>query len=340
MVLSYYLLKPFYSLAWRTLNLIQKRRETVFYCHTPVDMENWLPVQKYLKPIRVVTDKKNTYRTLMNRGIKVSRMPIFPKAVIMCRVSAHKFPSRGVLKIGMAHGAYHFKRMTSAKNYRPFSLYLFTSKRDLENAQKAGVSSGKVGGFPKLDPYLPVKHNDAEDIRLRRVRVLFTATYDQSGMSAIRLWLPHLSSLTARFEIYVSVHPWTKQEYIDKIKAIPQLHFIEGNPLSYIQKADLCVVDTSSIIAECTALGKPLISWIVPDAPRTVPEINEILDKISIRIKDFSELIPAIEKVIAQPGMFSKERAWANTIFFDPLDGKAGKRSAHTISKLLPELKL
>lgn len=340
MVLSYYLLKPFYSLAWRGLNLFRRRQETVFYCHTPVDMENWLPVQKYLRPIRVVTDKTNTYKSLIDKGIKVSKMPAFPKAVIMCRVAPHKFPSNKVLKIGMAHGAYHFKRMTSAKNYEPFSLYLFTSKRDLDNAKKNGVKSGKVGGFPKLDPYLPVNHTDAQEITDRKVRILFTATFDKSGMSAIHLWLEHLPELAEKFEIYVSVHPWTSQVYIDKLKAMPQVHYIQGSPLPYIQKADLCVVDTSSIIAECIALGKPLVSWILPSAPRSVPEIDEILEKISIRISDFTDLLPALERVIAEPRIFSKERAWANTIFLDRLDGKAGLRSAQTITKLLPELKL
>ncbi|MCB5262655.1 MAG: hypothetical protein LHW64_05270 [Candidatus Cloacimonetes bacterium] len=340
MVLSYYLLKPFYALAWRVLNLFQKRQETLFYCHTPVDMENWLPVQKHLKPIRVVTDKADTYKALKQSGIKVGRLPAFPKAVIMCRVSSHKFPSQQVLKIGMTHGAYHFKRMTSAQNYRPFSLYLFTSQRDLENAQKIGVTMGKVGGFPKLDPYLPVKHTDAKDLANRKARILFTATYEQSGMSAIQHWLPQLPELTDKYEIYVSVHPWTCKTYIDALKAMPQVHYIQGSPLPYIQKADLCVVDTSSIIAECTALGKPLISWILPDSPRMVPEIKEILDKISIRIKEISELRPAIARIITEPDMFSPERVWANTIFFDALDGKAGKRSAQAIIKLLPDLKL
>lgn len=340
MVLSYYLLKPFYSLAWRVLNLFRKRQETVFYCHTSVDMENWLPVQKYLKPLRVVTDKSNTYKALKRSGIKISRLPAFPKAVIMCRVSSHKFPSAMVIKIGMTHGAYHFKRMTSAKNYGPFSLFLFTSKRDLENAKKNGVTVGKVGGFPKLDPYLPIKQTDMKDIENRKARILFTATYDESGMSAIQHWLPHLPELTDKYEIYVSVHPWTSKAYIDALKAIPGMKYIEGSPLPYIQKADLCVVDTSSILAECTAFGKPLISWILPDSPRMVPEIKEILEQISIRIKDFSELASAIDKVLAEPDLYRKERAWANTIFFDSLDGKAGRRTAQAITKLLPELKL
>ncbi|MDD3562450.1 MAG: hypothetical protein PHR32_02095 [Candidatus Cloacimonetes bacterium] len=340
MVLSYYLLKPFYSLTWRVLNLFQKRRETLFYCHTPVDMENWLPVQKYLKPLRVVTDKANTYKTLKQSGIKVSRLPAFPKAVIMCRVASHKFPSRKVTKIGMTHGAYHFKRMTSAQNFRPFSLFLFTSQRDLAKAKNIGVKIGKVGGFPKLDPYLPVKHTAAEDLAHRKARILFTATYDQSGMSAIQQWLPHLPELTDYYDVYVSVHPWMSKVYIDALKAMPKVHYILGSPLPYLHKADLCVVDTSSIIAECTALGKPLISWILPDSPRMVPEITEILAKISIRIKDFSELRPAIEKILTEPGIFGSERAWANAIFFDALDGKAGLRTAQAITKLLPELKL
>ena len=136
MVASYYLIKPFYSLHWRILNFISPRRETVFYVHSAIDLQNWLPVQKFLAQIPLVSDKANTRKELRDMGYRVRPLPVFPKAVIMCRVATHKFPSRKVIKVGMTHGAYHFKRMPKAENYHPFSLYLFTSPQDLANAEK------------------------------------------------------------------------------------------------------------------------------------------------------------------------------------------------------------
>jgi len=76
MVFSYYLLKPLYSAAWHILNLLKKRTETVFYCHTPVDLEIWLPVQKYLQPIPIVTDKLDSYKFLKDKGYSVRRLMI------------------------------------------------------------------------------------------------------------------------------------------------------------------------------------------------------------------------------------------------------------------------
>jgi len=338
MVFSQIIFKPFYSLALSILSIFKERHETVFYCHTPVDMQNWLPVQKYLKPIRIVTDKAATYKYLKQTGYHPGRLPAFPKAVIMCRVAAHKFPSRKVIKIGMQHGAYHFKRFSSAQHYAPFSLYLFTSEQDRQNAINEGIHIGKVGGFPKLDPYLtepaPQKSPDAKPT------LLFTATYDSSGMSAISRWIDRLPELTTEYEVFVSVHPWMNKHYIDKLKAMPNIHFIPDNPLPYIQKANICIVDTSSIIAECCALDKPMISWTMPPAARSLQHIDEIIRDISIQVETFDELISTIPYLLKNPQMHAAARQKANSIFFDSLDGKAGLRSANEIIKILPELRL
>ncbi|MCB5234774.1 MAG: CDP-glycerol glycerophosphotransferase family protein [Candidatus Cloacimonetes bacterium] len=337
MVFSYYLLKPFYSTMWRLLDIFKKREETVFYCHTMVDMENWLPVQKHLKPIEVVTDKKTVYKELKKQGIKVRKMPVFPKAVIMCRISAHKFPSSKVMKIGMKHGVHYFKRISSAKYYSYFRRYLFGSESDLEIARQAGVRCGVVGGFPKLDPYLnqaPAKREAGD-----KPRILFTATYDKSGMSGIALWVDRLAELTEEFEVFVSVHPWTSPEYVQKLKNTAGITFIQGSPLPYVHQSDVCIVDTSSITAECCALDKPIISWKLPPAGRSVPEILALIADISLQIETFEELLPAIKRSLANPEEYAHKRAEANQIFYDSLDGKAGERSAQLILELLPELK-
>ncbi|MFA7544026.1 MAG: CDP-glycerol glycerophosphotransferase family protein [Candidatus Cloacimonadaceae bacterium] len=337
MVASYYLLKPFYSLAWRLLNLFCKRRETVFYCHSTVDMQNWLPIQKYLIPLRIVSDKAHTRKALRQMGYRVSPLPAFPKAVIMCRVASHKFPSRKVIKIGMTHGAYHFKRIGSASHYKPFSLYLYTSPKDLANAQARGISCGKVGGYPKLDPYL--NQTKSSSPANAKKRIVFTATYDSSGMSGIHLWLDKLPELTGKYDIYVSLHPWMNTDIVKRITAMPNVTYLKDMPLQAIWEADACIVDSSSIIGECCAFDKPMISWKIPPTPRSVPEIEALLPTISLRISTFDELPAAIERALSNPEEQRAGRAAANAIFFDRLDGKAGERSAQKILKLLPELK-
>jgi hypothetical protein len=336
MVASYYLIKPLYSLCWRVLNLFSPRRETVFYIHSTVDLQNWLPVQKYLKPIALVSDKAHTRKELRSMGYQVRPLPGFPYAVIMCRVSAHKFPSRKVIKIGMTHGAYHFKRMTKAENYHPFSLYLFTSPQDLANARAIGISCGEVGGYPKLDPYLPPHPSDQGG----KKRLLFTATYAASGMSAIHLWLDRISELADKYEIYVSLHPWMEQSIKDRVATMQGVTYVKDNSLPYIAIADVCIVDSSSVIGDICALDKPMISFSVTPATRSVPEIAGIIERCSIQISDFEQLPAAIERALINPEEFQLARKEACAIFFDALDGLAGKRSAEHIIKLLPELKL
>ncbi len=338
MVLSYYLLKPFYSSIWRILNLVKKRREIVFYCHTPVDMQNWLPVQKHLKEIRIVTDKPACYRYLKKHGYRPGLLPAFPKAVIMCRVAAHKFPSSKVIKIGMNHGAYHFKRFTAAKHYAPFSLFLFSSQANLDKAREIGIRCGKIGGYPKLDPWLKREIEPASIDKSGKPVILFTSTYKASGMSAIDLWIKHLPRLAETYEIYVSLHPWMDEEYAPELSQMPSVHYVADRPLPYIAMADVVIVDNSSVIAECCALDKPLISWKLPEVRRSVEEITRILERASIRIKDIDELEAAIGRALAKPEEFHQARAEASSIFFDTLDGEAGKRSCAEILKLLPEL--
>ena len=235
----------------------------------------------------------------------------------------------------MNHGAYHFKKMTSAANYRPFTLFFFSSKQDLANAEAAGVTCGKAVGYPKLDPYYNFKKVKSSNKPI----IVFTATYDKSGMSAIHLWVDKLESLTEKYDIYVTLHPWMSRKYVKIIKNTEGVKLIEEeSPLKYIAESDVCIGDTSSILAECCALDKPIITWKVPTSERTVPEIEEILARCTWQIATFEELEPAIERCLAHPEELQDERKEASAIFFDELDGKAGFRVANEILKILPEL--
>lgn len=110
--------------------------------------------------------------------------------------------------------------------------------------------------------------------------------------------------------------------------------------MKYIAESNVCIGDTSSILAECCALDKPIITWKVPTSERTVPEIEEILARCTWQIATFEELEPAIERCLAHPEELQEERKEASAIFFDELDGKAGFRVANEILKILPELKM
>jgi hypothetical protein len=348
MVFSYYLYRIPYTIIYKILNSWKKTLPVVFYCPSYLDWEIFQPVQKFLQPLPILTDNRQTEALFLRQKRTVYRMPFFPKAVIMCRHSCHKFPAKDIIKIGMRHGPYHFKRLTKAANFNLFDLYLMTSEADQEAAEKIGVNCSKSVGFPKLDRAFNGELNEETlqeyylkaKIDKAKKTILFTATWIESGMSAFFKWSERVGELSDTFNIIVSLHPWIDKQHRQVISSTPGIFFIEKEEtLPYIMISDYCVGDTSSILGECCALNKPIITFRCEIGKRGLEEIEEIIDSISLRIERFEELLPAIEKYEAFPGLREKERAAANRIMFDKLDGKAGLRAAEEIVKLLPELR-
>lgn len=349
MPLTYYIYKYPYKLVWQILKNFRRKPKVVFYCADPMDYIVFQPVQKYLPPLPIVVKNIKTARYLKKRNISYQKMPNFPDAVIMCRHAAHKFPEEKIIKVGMRHGAYHFKRFTNPKNYNAFNLYLLTSLEELKFAESIGVTSAKAVGFPKLDPAFDGTYsNDYLNNLKKKMKldenkriVIFTATWDKSGMSAIHKWYDKLDKLSQTYNILVSVHPWTSQKYISKIKLYSSVYFIEDpDVVPYLMISDVLVGDTSSIIAEFCALDKPIITFRTPEGRRSIPEIREMIKSISIQIDNFNEIYEAIERYLKNPNEKSAQREHANKIMFTSLDGKAGKRAAREIEKLLKEKNL
>lgn len=348
MVFSYYLTKPVYTLWWRLLNLFSPRREVVFYCAEMIDYYSFAPVMKHLSGLTLASSNPAVRKELGKQGIEVKSLPVFPRAVIMCRHATHKFPCSRALKIGLRHGPYHFKRLTKAANYNQFDLYFFSSEADLRAAEAIGVTVGKAVGFPRLDPVfngdlsLELVPQLRKELKLDPAKdtLLFTATWDKSGMSGISLWFDRLSELTPNYNVLVTTHPWTEQRYLETIQSTPGVHLIRSaDLLPYILLADICIGDTSSLLAECCALHKPIIVFWTPKAQRSLEEIDHLLAQMSLAIHEFGELKPSIRKCLETPGLLRDGQQKANAIMFDVLDGKAGERAAAEIIKLLPELK-
>ncbi|PKN78246.1 MAG: hypothetical protein CVU48_08920 [Candidatus Cloacimonetes bacterium HGW-Cloacimonetes-1] len=348
MVFSQYLLSVPYSMVWFLLRLFSPKRPVVFYCAELIDYYTFAPVQKQLSSVSIVSNNPEVIRFLAARGIPCRRLPVFPKAVIMCRHATHKFPFSGIIKIGMRHGPYHFKRMTKAANYNQFDLFMFTSGKDLEMAVEIGVTVGKAIGFPRLDPALGGSISTAEIANLRKFlnlnpalpTLLFTATWSKSGMSAVDKWYDKLGSFIDQYNVLVTLHPWTETKYRDPICATQGVVYVTDADLTpYIMLSDLCIGDVSSLLAECSALGKPIVSFKTPRAARSLDEIEELMDMISVRIGGIDELSGTIDEVLLDPHKYFPQRDEANRIMFDDLDGKAGLRAAKEIIRLIPELK-
>ncbi|MGB7569176.1 MAG: hypothetical protein WBM07_15050, partial [Chitinivibrionales bacterium] len=71
----------------------------------------------------------------------------------------------------------------------------------------------------------------------------------------------------------------------------------------------------------------------------TMPDVMELIERISIRINTFEELAPALERLFKNGDERSAQRKEAVKITLGKPDGKAGMRAAEEIIKLLPELR-
>ena len=348
MVFSYYLTKYPYQIIWNCLKWMNKTDGVVFYCGNELDLHIFAPVQKFLKSIPIVAKDKKIQRRLQRMGIASKRLPCFPDAVIACRQAAYRFPEKKILKFGLRHGAYHFKPFANTKGYNMHTKFFMTSTREVEEGQKKGITVGVATGYPKLDAAF---NGTWDNTRLQELtkragmnplkkNILFTATWDQSGISAVSQWYNQLDDFTQLYNVFVTVHPSTSKKYMEVIKKTKNVFFIDDHDvIPYIMLSDVCIGDSSSILAECCALKKPIITFKVPHGKRTVPEVKEIIRTISIQIDGFHELNASIEHALNHPEEKRSAQEKANVIMFDVLDGKAGQRVAEHIIDLLPHLK-
>ena len=347
MVFSYYLSKYPYKLIWNLLKLMGKTEKVVFYCGNEIDIKIFEPIQKYLPSMPIVVKNKKIKKHLKTLGIESKCLPCFPEMVITCRQAAYRFPEEKILKFGFRHGPYHFKPFANITGYNMNTEFFMTSSQEVKEAIEAGITCATAVGYPKIDyafdgtydeKYLQIL-KDKIGISSQKKTVLFTATWDKSGVSGIAKWYDKLSEFTLQYNVLVTVHPSTSEHYIEKIKSTSNVYFIEDkNAVPYIMLSDVCIGDTSSILAECSALKKPIITFALPDGKRTVQKTMDIIKSISYRINNLDELNPAITYALTHPHQKDKQMDVANKIMFDELDGLAGKRAADIILNYLQTL--
>lgn len=342
MVLSYYLLKYPYTVIYNLLKLLKINEHSAVYIGDELDYQVMQPVIRHLQNYKIVCKTRKLQQFLNQKGIKSKVMPCFAQRVLMCRLAGHKFPAAGQSRIGMRHGPYHFKAFSHKKNYLLFDKFLFTSEQEVKDAAAQGITNGVAIGYPRLDAAFNgditaqtlQKYRTAAKIDRNKITLLFTATWEGSGLSAINKWYNKLDLLTKKYNILVSLHPWISEQYKGAIQSTGGVHLIEDdNTLPYIMIADICIGDASSMLAECCALDKKMITFGVGKGARIVPEVMSIIGNISIRIDEFAELELAIERYGVAPDLKQDERKKANEIFFCHLDGTAGKKAADLLKK-------
>jgi hypothetical protein len=347
---SRYVIYVPYTVAWRVMRLFRRLlgrpRTLVFYCGNVLDYIVMREVIGRFPRARVIAKRRRVRRVLRERyGVSDCGLyPAFPDVVVMARHVARKFPGKGIRRIGMRHGAYHFKDFVSARRYNAFHAYMVTSRREVELAEREGIRSAVAVGFPKLDPAFDgtITRDDlaalAERLGLddRRPTVVMTATWERSRMSAVDRWIDRLDEIASSWNVLVTLHPWVRGECAERARRTPGVHYIEDRDvLPYLMLADVMVGDMSSILAEFCALDRPLVTFRVTEGTRLSPEVQRMLAEISLQVEDFDGMMGAMERSVQDPGELSPARRRWNRLMFDRLDGRAAGRAAAVIGEYL-----
>ena len=348
MKLSYYLQKIPYTIGWKLAKIRKRTIPVALYCEDSFDYELFKNIQKYLKPVPVIAKNTKIQEKLATIGVESMRMPQYPETVIMFRNSAWKFPVKEIHKIGFEHGAYNFKRMSKAHYYNMFNVFCMTSKHDVERAKANGVTTAVAVGFPKVDDIFNGSIQEEELQKLRnsygldpnKKTLLFSSTWDGSGMSGIHVWYDKIDQLTDKYNILATIHPWMSEKYRSVLEANKDITFINKYEIMReILIADVCIGDTNSLIAEFCLLDKPIITFVVPFTERTTKDVIELIEKSSCRITSFDEIENAITDVLANDTKYSVGRHELINKMIDNRDGKAGERAAEIILQYVPNWK-
>ncbi len=341
---AYYIYKYPYKLGWYLAKLLKKNNELVFYCADPLDYEMFIPIKKHLPAIEIVAKNKKTRDYLTKNGIEYLRMPVFPKAVIMARHAPYKFPVKQIIKIGFDHGLYQFKRWTAPENYNRFDRYFVSSPDQVKTAKTLGITTTMAIGYPKLDNAFNGTYNEEylnnikDNLKLDKNKrtIIFTSTWNVDGLSALDRWIDRVGELVDKYNVLVTVHTWTEKKKIEKLKATKKIFFLDKfDVTTYLMIADVFIGDYNSLIGEVCGLDKPIITFRVPESKRSIKEITNMIEGISLRIDTFNEIHAAIEQSLNNPEELNSARKNANEIIFFALDGNAGKRAAEETVKLL-----
>ncbi|MEJ5245585.1 MAG: CDP-glycerol glycerophosphotransferase family protein [Bacteroidota bacterium] len=342
MVFSEILLKIPYSFLWRISEIFRKDHLIAFYCHELLDYEIFRNVHQLLPEVKIIAKSRKLSKELNKKyGINCLIYPAFPDVVIMARHSLHLFPSPKIIKIGLRHGAYHFKNFISADKYNKFDLFFFTSISEVEQATKLGIKNAEYGGFPKCDTLFDEATKNAA-FKLKqnlaypdKPTILFSSTWDKSGIAGVHFWYDRLEEISKNNNVLVTLHPWVSKHIVEKIKNTKNVKLISNQEIyQYMLISDAFVADVSSIIAEFMLLRKPIFTFKIPIKGRLSEEIYELLEKYTIRIANFDELNSDVVRVL-QDKTKNWDYEYCLNLFFSDNLGKHSQVMAQKIKDFL-----
>lgn len=201
------------------------------------------------------------------------------------------------IKVEIFHGFSVAKRARHRGHFRIrgfFDLYCTqgpdTTGPFAELARRHGYFRVVETGWPKLDPLF----GPATPVARPRPVILYTSTFTRGLTSTTALYeeLRRLSSNGA-WDWFVTFHPKMSADVVRRYRALesPHLRFVETDDVvPLLQRADVLLGDTSSIVSEFLLLHRPAVTF------RNRAPGAHLLD-----VTRPSDVGPAIERALERP---------------------------------------
>ena len=249
---------------------------------------------------------------------------------IACFVTGNYIPSFiPGLKVQVFHGLeWKKKGHFSIKGH--FDLYCThgkaTTDRFKQLTEKHQYFDVIETGWPKLDYLFSSK--PFGDCPENTKTILYAPTFSPKLSSATDLY-DEITRLSQNTDYYwlIKFHPKMKRSWINMYKGLegPNLKIIQSlNITSLLQRADILVSDTSSVIGEFSLLGKPVVTYK-----------NSVPGDYLINIEEASSLPHAIEEAFnPKQALLSAIKQYAQELH-PYTDGKSAFRIIEAVEGIL-----
>jgi CDP-Glycerol:Poly(glycerophosphate) glycerophosphotransferase len=205
-------------------------------------------------------------------------------------------------------------------------------------------------GFSKLDPLYNNTEAGLDYAKLgldkSKKTLLFAPTFNPSSLERFPDDWPRYFE---DFNILIKPHTftYTREAYKNQRKKLKKWAAFENayvaseyelSLLPFMKDADILLSEASSTLFEFVALSKPVIvcnffklKWSYRGIfkyrfEKRFGKDNVIYENIGLHINSFSELREAVEKQLAEPSLYAKERAEYTRDHTGPTDGKSSAR--------------
>ena len=224
---------------------------------------------------------------------------------------------------GMSDKGYH-----EAERLKTIRHLLYSGPLWKDKLVKQGIFTERIHivGCPRLDPIFQGK---IKRLQGGKARVLWCPTHDAiEEISSYPEFGKQLTGLSGKYEAISSVHPAREDGGKTSLELLVQ--------------ADVVLSDTSSLIYEALAIGKPvvLLDWLVKDGvfgkiPGTFEEMI-YRDGLCYHAASFEELPEVIDTALKN-GIDKRTQEFIDGIFSPELRGNSGKMAAETLRRVANE---